>query len=148
MGGEVQKNLRFYPKKGKKKKKVENSVAIILLVNLSVHLSVSWGFFGGSVVEKLPANAEYMVSIPGSGRFPGGGNGNSSTPALEIPWTEESGGIQFMGLQRTGHNLATKQQQQTCILGTLCECKMAQGLGFLPLSITESPAAQGRGSRN
>ena len=27
------------------------------------------------------------------------------------PWTEEPGGLQFMGLQRVGHNLATKQQQ-------------------------------------
>ena len=29
----------------------------------------------------------------------------------EIPWTEESGGLQSMGLQRTGCNLVTKQQQ-------------------------------------
>ena len=31
--------------------------------------------------------------------------------AWKIPWTEEPGGLQFMGLQRAGHNLATKQQQ-------------------------------------
>ena len=31
--------------------------------------------------------------------------------AREIPWTEEPGGLQSMGLQRVGHNLATKQQQ-------------------------------------
>ena len=30
----------------------------------------------GSVVENLTANAGAAVSIPGSGRFPGGGNGN------------------------------------------------------------------------
>ena len=29
----------------------------------------------------------------------------------EIPWIEEPGGLQFMGLQRVGHDLATKQQQ-------------------------------------
>ena len=32
--------------------------------------------------------------------------------AWKIPWTEESDSLQFMGLQRIGHNLATKQQQQ------------------------------------
>ena len=30
--------------------------------------------------------------------------------AWKISWTEEPGGLQFMGLQRVGHNLATKQQ--------------------------------------
>ena len=34
------------------------------------------GFPGGSVVKNLPANAEDMGLIPGSGRSPGGGNGN------------------------------------------------------------------------
>ena len=28
----------------------------------------------------------------------------------EIPWTEEPGSLQFMGLQRVEHDLATKQQ--------------------------------------
>ena len=32
--------------------------------------------------------------------------------AWEIPWTEEPGGLQFMGLQRVRRNLVTKQQQQ------------------------------------
>ena len=30
--------------------------------------------------------------------------------AWRIPWTEEPGGLQSMGLQRVRHNLATKQQ--------------------------------------
>ena len=29
-----------------------------------------------------------------------------------IPWTEEPGGLQFMGLQRVTHDLASKQQQK------------------------------------
>ena len=37
---------------------------------------------------------------------------HSSILAWKIPWIEESGGLQSMGLQRTGHNLVTKQQQQ------------------------------------
>ena len=35
----------------------------------------------------------------------------SSILAWEIPWTEEPGGLQSMGLQRVGHDLGTKQQQ-------------------------------------
>ena len=32
--------------------------------------------------------------------------------AGEIPWTEEPGRLLSMGLQRVGHDLATKQRQQ------------------------------------
>ena len=43
--------------------------------------------------------------IPGSGRSPGVGNGNrSSILAWKIPWREEPGGLQSMGLQRVRHN--------------------------------------------
>ena len=37
---------------------------------------------------------------------------HSSILAWEIPCTEEPGGLQSMGLQRVGHSLETKQQQQ------------------------------------
>ena len=37
---------------------------------------------------------------------------HSSILAWEIPKTEEPGGLQFMGLQRVRHDLATKQHQQ------------------------------------
>ena len=40
-----------------------------------------------------------MGSIPGSGRSPGEGNG--STLAWRIPWTEEPGGLQSMGSQES-----------------------------------------------
>ena len=36
-----------------------------------------WGFPGGSVVENPSANAGDVSLIPGLGRSPGGGNGNS-----------------------------------------------------------------------
>ena len=40
-------------------------------------------------------------SIPGLGRSPGEGNGNSvQYSCLEIPWTEEPGGLQSTGSQR------------------------------------------------
>ena len=36
---------------------------------------------------------------------------HSSMLAWEIPWTEESDGLQSMGLQRVRYDLVTKQQQ-------------------------------------
>ena len=35
---------------------------------------------------------------------------HSSIHAQKIPWTEEPGGLQSMGLQRVGHNWATSAQ--------------------------------------
>ena len=35
---------------------------------------------------------------------------HSNILAREIPWTEEPGGLQNMGLQRVRHGLATKEQ--------------------------------------
>ena len=67
------------------------------------------GFSDGSELKNPPANTEDVGSIPGSGRFPGGVNGNPlQYSCLEIPWTEEPGGLQSMGLQRVEHNLATE----------------------------------------
>ena len=37
---------------------------------------------------------------------------HSSILVWEIPWTEESGGLQSRGLQRVGYNLSTEQRQQ------------------------------------
>ena len=36
---------------------------------------------------------------------------HSTILAWEILWTEETGSLQSMGLQRVGYNLVTKQQQ-------------------------------------
>ena len=59
------------------------------------------------VGKNQPASTEDLRdvgSIPGSGRSPGEGNGNplmhSSILVWRIPWTEEPGGLQSMGLQR------------------------------------------------
>ena len=60
----------------------------------------------------MPVNAGDAGLIPGLGRSPGEGNGNPSNMlAWEIPWTKEPGGLQSMGSQRVGHELAAKQQQ-------------------------------------
>ena len=58
-------------------------------------------FPGGAVVKNLPINvgdARDMGSIPGLGRSPG------AILAWQIPWTEEPGGLQSMGLQRVRHS--------------------------------------------
>ena len=41
---------------------------------------------------------------------------HSSVLAWRIPWADEPGGLQSMGLQRVGYDLATKQQQQKTII--------------------------------
>ena len=57
------------------------------------------------VAKNLPANAEDSRDvglIPGLGRCPGEGNGNALQYLVwKIPWTEEPGGLQFMGLQKS-----------------------------------------------
>ena len=55
------------------------------------------------VVKNSSGNARGvrdMDSIPGSGRSPGGGHGNPLQYVLawRMPWTEEPGGLQSMGL--------------------------------------------------
>ena len=44
---------------------------------------------------------------------------HSSTLAWKIPWTEEPGRLQSMGLQRVGHDLSTEQQQYNVVYVTL-----------------------------
>ena len=70
------------------------------------------GFPGGAVVKSLPANAGDARDagwIPGSGGSLEGGNDNPlQYSCLEIPWTEEPGGLKSTGSQRDGHDLVTE----------------------------------------
>ena len=64
----------------------------------------------GLVVTNLPANAGQTGSIPGSGRSLEEEMAIHSTIlAWEISWREEPSRLQFLGLQRVGHDLETKQ---------------------------------------
>ena len=46
---------------------------------------------------------------------------HSSILAWEIPWTEEAGGLQALGLQRIRHDLATQPAPpQHCVCYQLC----------------------------
>ena len=59
-------------------------------------------FSGAAVVKNVPANVGGMGLIAGSGRSPGAGNGNpSSILAWKVPWTEEPGGLQSTGTQKS-----------------------------------------------
>ena len=61
------------------------------------------GFPGDSAVRTPPANEGDSGLIPGSGRFPGEGNGYPlHILAWTILWTEEPSGLQSMGSQRVG----------------------------------------------
>ena len=63
------------------------------------------------MAKNLLANVGDSGLIPRLERSPGEENGNPlQYSCWEIPWTEESGGLQSMGLQRVGYDLATKQQ--------------------------------------
>ena len=63
---------------------------------------MTWGFPRGSDDKESAYNAGDMGSIPGSGRSPGERNGNPlQYSCLEIPWTEEPGRLQSMGLQES-----------------------------------------------
>ena len=71
------------------------------------------GFPGGSAVKNPPANAEdWIWSLGQEDPLEKEMATYSSILAWEIPWTEESGGLQSMGLQRVGYNLLTKQQEE------------------------------------
>ena len=72
------------------------------------------GFPGSTVVNNQPARQGTQVPpIPGLGRFPREGNGNPLEYSFwEIPWTEETGGLQSMGLPKSWTLLSTHTQKQ------------------------------------
>ena len=64
-----------------------------------------WGFPGGWVVKNPPAMQETRVrSLGPEDPLEKGMVTHSSILAWEIPWTEEPGGLQSMGLQRVRHD--------------------------------------------
>ena len=99
-------------------------VVLVLLPNPRswrfIYSSVS-GFPGGSVVKNLPTKQEMLAKQEMRVWSQGWEDSlekematHSSIPAWEIPWTEESAGLQSRGSQRFGYNLAIKQQQLSC----------------------------------
>ena len=71
------------------------------------------GFPGGSAVKNLPAMQELQVlSLGWEDPLEKGMATYSSILAWRVPWTEEPGGLQSVGLQKSQHDLATEQQQR------------------------------------
>ena len=58
----------------------------------------------GAVVKNSPANEADARSLRGEDPLEEEMTIHSSILAREIPWTEESGGLQSMGSQRVVHN--------------------------------------------
>ena len=71
-----------------------------------------WGFPGGSDNKESSCNVGHLGLIPGFQRSPGEGNGTHfSIVAWRIPWTEEPGRLQSMGLQRETERPTLSQYQ-------------------------------------
>ena len=75
------------------------------------HWPAAWASQVVLVVKNLPANAgdkRDVGSIPGSGRSPGGGHGNSlQYSCLENPRDRGAQGLKSIGSQRVGHSTHT-----------------------------------------
>ena len=72
--------------------------------NLSPLFTISWGFPGGSEGEST-CNIGDLGSIPGLGDALEKGMATySSILSWRTAWTEEPGGLQFMGKPRVGYD--------------------------------------------
>ena len=68
-------------------------------------LQYSWASLVAQMVKNPPAMWEAWVqSLGWEGPLEDGKATHSSILAWRIPWTEEPGGLQSMGLQRVRHN--------------------------------------------
>ena len=83
-----------------------------------------WGFPGGSVVKNPPMKQETRVrSLGHEDPLEEEMTTHSSILTWEIPWTEELGRLQSMGLQRIRYDFTTQQQQRKIVhepMGLLC----------------------------
>ena len=79
-----------------------------------------WGLPDGSVVKNLPAMQEMRVqSLDWEDPLEKEMATHSSTLAWEMPWIEERGGLQPMGLQSVRHNLASNNNNNTLVYNGL-----------------------------
>ena len=71
------------------------------------HVTEAWDFPRGSVVKNPPAMQELQeIKVQSLGQedpLEEAMATHSSMPAWRIPWTEEPGGLQSLGLQGVGH---------------------------------------------
>jgi len=82
-------------------------------------------------IKNLPAMQETQAdtgSIPGSGRFPGGGHDNPLHG--ESPWMEEPGGLQSIGHKESD---TTEVTQHTCTPYLTCVLIFSPCISFLEM---------------
>ena len=81
------------------------------------------------MVKNLPANAGYTGSIPGSGRFPGGGNGNPLLySCLENPMDREAWWAIVHGVAKSQTGISThtcKSSLEKCLFEFLAYFSVA-----------------------
>ena len=79
------------------------------------YINQDWTSLVAQMVRNLPVMWETWVQSLGQEEsLEKGMATHSSILVWRIPWTEEPGGLQSMGLQRIGHNWATKHASQDC----------------------------------
>ena len=99
------------------------------------------------VVKNPPANSgdvRATDSIPGSGRSPGGGDGNPlQYSCLQNPWTEEPGGLQSIGSQSWEQPKQLSRHAHSVYMSTLLSqesihsiCSWVSNFPFLIFSYT------------
>ena len=77
----------------------------VIFFQLSLDSGSHWDFPGDSDGKESACNAGDLGLIPGSeDALEEGMATHSSIPAWRMPWTEEAGGLQSMGLQVVGHD--------------------------------------------
>ena len=81
---------------------IHKLMAISQNLLLGISTLTSWGFPGGSVVKNLPATQETQVqSLGQEDPLEKGMATHSSILAWRLPWTEEPGGLQTMGVVKS-----------------------------------------------
>ena len=89
-------------------------------------LQFSWASVVAQMVKNMPAVLEIWVqSLGWEDPLEGGMTTYSSILAWRIPWTEEPGGLQPMGLQRVGDDWMTKH---STVISDYAPLLMVQGL--------------------
>ena len=88
--------------------KRSRQVALLVVGWWDCRHSLHWAPLMAQRRMNLPAMWETQVqSLGQEDPMEKGVATHSSIPAWRIPWTEEPGGLQFMGLQKAGHNWKT-----------------------------------------
>ena len=90
--------------------KRNKNITVSEIYQFNISVTTLMGFPGGSVVKNLPAKQETRVqSLGQEDPLEKGMATHSGILTWEIPWTEEPGRLQSIGLQGVVHSLATEQ---------------------------------------